>query len=158
MNPAVKWVISPIVREFNATLRVFLRKEAIPTLLITWPDGFRPRLDVRAGSIDLLRHQQRLFRLMHYVIHAYDYTDANALDRRMAVRPAHLNYVRELKARGQFVLGGALLDPDDRIIGSMLILDLESDEQLTQYLREDPYIVERVWDKIDARPFRQAQL
>jgi uncharacterized protein YciI len=95
---------------------------------------------------------------MHYVIHAYDHTDANALDRRMDVRPAHINYVRELKAQGQFVLGGALLDPEGQMIGSMLILDLESDEQLTHYLSHDPYIVQGVWDKIDVKPFRQAQV
>lgn len=93
---------------------------------------------------------------MHYVIHAYDHTDA--LDRRMAVRPAHLDYVRQLKANGQFVLGGALLDPNGRMIGSMLILDLETDEQLNQYLNTDPYIVQGVWDKIDVKPFRQAQV
>ena len=93
---------------------------------------------------------------MQYVIHAYDHTDADALDRRMAVRPAHFDYVRQLKADGQFVLGGALLNPDGQMIGSMLILDLETDEQLTDYLNTDPYIVQGVWDKIDVKPFRQA--
>ena len=93
---------------------------------------------------------------MQYVIHAYDYP--NNLDRRMAVRPAHLNYVRELKANGQFVLGGALLNPDGQMIGSMLMLNLDSDEQLQTYLRTDPYIVEGVWEKIDVKPFRQADV
>ncbi len=94
--------------------------------------------------------------LMKYVIHAYDHPAS--LDRRMAVRPAHLDYVRQLKANGQFILGGALLDPDGQMIGSMLMLDLESDEQLRQYLLTDPYIVERVWDRIDVKPFRQADV
>ena len=95
---------------------------------------------------------------MQYVIHAYDHTDADAPKRRMAIRPAHFDYVRQLKADGQFVLGGALLDPDGRMIGSMLILDLETDEQLTQYLNTDPYIVQGVWDKIDVKPFRRADV
>ena len=95
---------------------------------------------------------------MQYVIHAYDHTDADAPERRMAVRPAHFDYVRQLKANGQFVLGGALLDPDGRMIGSMLILDLETGEQLTQYLNTDPYVVEGVWDKIDVKPFRRAEV
>ena len=95
---------------------------------------------------------------MQYVIHAYDPPDVNALDRRMAVRPAHLDYVRQLKADGQFLLGGALLDPDGRMIGSMLMLDLETDEQLTDYLNNDPYIVEGIWDKIDVKPFRRAEV
>lgn len=95
---------------------------------------------------------------MQYVIHAYDHTDADALDRRMAVRPAHLDYVRQLKANGQFLLGGALLDADGRMIGSMLMLDLSTDGQLQDYLNTDPYIVEGIWDKIDVKPFRPAEV
>lgn len=95
---------------------------------------------------------------MRYVIHAYDHTDADALERRMRVRPAHLDYVRQLKAIGQFVLGGALLSPDGKMIGSMLLLELETDEQLDAYLHSDPYIVQGVWDEIDVKPFRQADV
>ncbi|QHV99620.1 MULTISPECIES: YciI family protein [Spirosoma] len=95
---------------------------------------------------------------MQYVVHAYDHTDADALDRRMATRPAHLDYVRELKAKGQFVLGGALLDPVGQMIGSMLLLDLETEEQLADYLKSDPYIVQGVWDKVDVKPFRRADV
>ncbi|MBC3786752.1 YciI family protein [Spirosoma utsteinense] len=95
---------------------------------------------------------------MQYVIHAYDHTDANALDRRMAARPAHFDYVRQLKANGQFILGGALLDADGQMIGSMLLLDLESEAQLDTYLKTDPYIVQGVWDKIDVKPFRRADV
>ena len=95
---------------------------------------------------------------MYYVIHAYDYTDADALDRRMTVRPAHLDYVRQLREKGQFVLGGALLNPDGQMIGSMLLLNLETEDQLTQYMKSDPYIVQGVWDKIDVKPFRQASV
>ena len=95
---------------------------------------------------------------MHYVIHAYDHTDADALSRRMAVRPAHFDYVRQLKAAGQFKLGGALLDPAGTMVGSMLLLDFETETQLTDYLNTDPYIVQGVWDKIDVKPFRQAEV
>ena len=93
---------------------------------------------------------------MHYVIHAYDHTDPDALDRRMAARPAHLAYVARLKEKEQFLLGGALLDPDGNMMGSMLVLAMETEDQLNDYLRSDPYIVQGVWDKIDVKPFRQA--
>lgn len=93
---------------------------------------------------------------MQYIVHAYDHTDADALDRRMTARPAHFDYVRQLKADGKFVLGGALLDPDGRMIGSMLLLTMDTEEQLTDYLDNDPYIVQGVWDKIDVKPFHQA--
>ncbi|WP_420151895.1 YciI family protein [Spirosoma sp.] len=95
---------------------------------------------------------------MRYVIHAYDYTDADALDRRMQARPDHFEYIRQLKAAGQFILGGALLDPNEKMIGSMLVLDMETDEQLQTYLQTDPYIIQGVWNKIDVKPFRQADV
>lgn len=95
---------------------------------------------------------------MHYVVHAYDHTDSAALDRRMAARPAHFEYVRQLKERGEFILGGALLDPDGKMIGSMLLLNLESQARLDDYLQNDPYIVQGVWETIDVKPFRQASV
>lgn len=95
---------------------------------------------------------------MKYVIHAYDQTDADALNRRMAARPDHLAYVRQLKEKGQFILGGAILSPEETMIGSMLILNFDSDDQLQTYLKTDPYIVQGVWDKIDIKPFRQADV
>ncbi|WP_338870883.1 YciI family protein [Spirosoma sp. SC4-14] len=95
---------------------------------------------------------------MQYVIHAYDHTDAQALDRRMAARPAHFDFVRALKAKGQFLLGGALLDVAGNMIGSMLLLDMETEDQLTDYLKTDPYIVQGVWDKVDVKPFRKADV
>ncbi|QMW04509.1 YciI family protein [Spirosoma foliorum] len=95
---------------------------------------------------------------MQYVVHAYDHTGPDALDRRMAARPAHLAYVSQLKEKGQFLLGGALLDPDGKMIGSMLMLDMETEDELSTYLETDPYIVQGVWDKIDVKPFRQANV
>lgn len=95
---------------------------------------------------------------MKYIIHAYDHTDPDALDRRMAVRPAHLAFVRQLKEKGQFVLGGALLNPEQIMIGSMLMLELETEADLQTYLKTDPYIVEGVWENVDVKPFRQADV
>lgn len=93
---------------------------------------------------------------MQYVVHAYDHTGPDALDRRMAARPAHLAYVAQLKEKGQFLLGGALLNSDGNMMGSMLVLDMETEDQLNDYLQADPYIVQGVWDRIDVKPFRQA--
>ncbi|MVM37426.1 hypothetical protein GO730_06970 [Spirosoma sp. HMF3257] len=95
---------------------------------------------------------------MQYIIHAYDHTDPDALDRRMAARPAHFTYVSQLKEKGQFLLGGALLDPAGKMIGSMLMLNMETEDQLNEYLKNDPYIVQGVWDTIDVKPFRQANV
>ncbi|MGA0559639.1 YciI family protein [Larkinella sp. VNQ87] len=95
---------------------------------------------------------------MRYVVHAYDYTDEQAMDRRMAVRPAHFDGARRLKANGNFVLGGALLDPDGKMIGSLMVVDFDSEEQLNDWLQADPYVTGKVWERIDVKPFRQAEI
>jgi uncharacterized protein len=95
---------------------------------------------------------------MLYVIHAYDYTDPKALERRMAVRPHHLDGVRELKAKNQFVMGGALLDTEGKMIGSMMVLDFESEAQMQEWYAQELYITGKVWEKIDVKPFKQANV
>ncbi len=96
---------------------------------------------------------------MKFVVHAYDYTDSEALNRRMSVRPNHFDIVRELKDAGHFILGGALLSPDDKMIGSMMVLEFESEAKLHElWLDHEPYVVGKVWEKIDIKPFRQAQV
>lgn len=93
-----------------------------------------------------------------YLVHAYDATDANALDRRMAVRSQHLAGARELKDRGNFLIGGAILDDDARMIGSVMILQFESDESLAQWQSTEPYILNAVWERYEIRPFRVAEV
>ncbi|MGM9506717.1 YciI family protein [Larkinella sp. GY13] len=95
---------------------------------------------------------------MRYVIHAYDYTDDQAIDRRLAVRPNHFDGARQLKADGHFVLGGALLDPDGKMIGSMMLLDFDTEDQLNDWLQNEVYISGKVWERIDIKPFKQADV
>lgn len=95
---------------------------------------------------------------MLYVVHAYDYTDEQAAERRLTARPLHLDQARALKANGNFVLGGALLSTDERMIGSMMVVDFNDETQLRAWLDTDPYVTGRVWESIDVKPFRQAHV
>ncbi len=93
---------------------------------------------------------------MQYVVHAYDFPDA--LERRLCVREAHLAHVRKMKADGTFHLGGALLDPEGRMIGSMMLVEFPDDAALQDWLRDEVYVTGRVWEKIDVKPFRMAHV
>ncbi|MBO0934055.1 YciI family protein [Fibrella aquatilis] len=95
---------------------------------------------------------------MQYLVHAYDHTDSDALSRRMAVRADHLAGAARLKAGGQLILAGALLNTDNQMIGSMMLFNFETDEQLRNWQANEPYIQRGVWDKIDIKPFREAVL
>lgn len=94
--------------------------------------------------------------MKQYTIFALDYTDESALDRRMQARERHLEGVKTLKAEGKFLFAGAILDGEGRMIGSNIILQFGDDEELARWKEAEPYITERVWEKIDIRPLRVA--
>lgn len=91
---------------------------------------------------------------MQYVVHALDYPDA--VDRRLAVRERHLDGIRRMKTEGTFHLGGALLDDEGRMIGSMMLIEMADEAEVQAWLADEVYVTGRVWEKIDVRPFRQA--
>lgn len=93
-----------------------------------------------------------------YVITAYDYTDADALQRRMNVRPHHFDGARELKASGNFIAGGAILNAEGKMIGSVMMLQFETEEELEAWKQREPYITQKVWETVDVKPFRLADV
>ncbi|HWZ15175.1 MAG TPA: YciI family protein [Mucilaginibacter sp.] len=91
-----------------------------------------------------------------YLVTAYDYTDTEALQRRMNVRPHHLDAAKDLKASGNYVLGGAILNEDGKMIGSVMILQFETEEALNAWKQNEPYITQKIWESVDVKPFRVA--
>jgi uncharacterized protein YciI len=96
--------------------------------------------------------------MQQYIIYGWDGTDENALERRMAARPSHLEHSRNWKASGNFITGGAVLDDADKMIGSTMIMQFDSRETLDTWLNADPYVTQKVWQKIDIRPFKVADV
>lgn len=92
------------------------------------------------------------------MIHAWDGKDENALERRMNSRPAHFDNARKMKANGNFITGGAMLDQAGKMIGSTMLVQFDSPEELQQWLDIEPYITGKVWEKIDIHPFRVADV
>ena len=93
---------------------------------------------------------------MQFLITAYDGEDPEAMNRRLAVREAHLAGMGLLKAAGHFIAGGAILDDDGNMIGSTLYVDFASREELDKWLNSDPYITGNVWQDISVQPIRLA--
>lgn len=85
---------------------------------------------------------------MQFLITAYDGTDEGALDRRMSVRPLHLESVAKVKEKGTVLCAGGILDENGRMIGSALVFDLPSREALNEYLANEPYVIHGVWKDI----------
>jgi uncharacterized protein YciI len=95
---------------------------------------------------------------MQFVVTAMDYTDEDALNRRMENREAHLDGARQLIAEGRFLSGGAILDEQEKMIGSTLHLEFPDRESLEAYLEKDPYISGKVWETIEIREARLVPL
>jgi hypothetical protein len=95
---------------------------------------------------------------MQFILIAYDGTDSEALERRMKVRQEHLEKIEVLKSRGEFLAGGAILDDDGKMIGSMIIYEYPERNALDKALLDEPYFTEGVWQRIEIQPFRMAKI
>lgn len=93
-----------------------------------------------------------------YLVTAYDHTDEGALKRRMDVRPHHLDGAKALKANGNYVMGGAMLSEEGKMMGSIMILQFEDEEQLEAWKQSEIYIIGKVWETVDIKPFRVADV
>jgi uncharacterized protein YciI len=89
---------------------------------------------------------------MQFVITAYDGTDEHALQRRMDAREEHLKSVERRFKEGNHLYGAALLDDNERMIGSMMVVNYPSREAVDEWLKEEPYVTGSVWQKIDVKP------
>jgi len=87
---------------------------------------------------------------MQFIVDALDGTDEKALERRMAVRDAHLKLAKEMFDEGRWLFAAGILSDAGKMIGSMIVCDFESREALQeQWLSREPYILGDVWSKID---------
>ena len=82
---------------------------------------------------------------MQFIVKAYD--GKGMLEKRMAVRPRHLEGMARLGAH--VVCAGGLLDDEGKMKGSVLIMDFQNREELDNYLANEPYVQEHFWEKIE---------
>ena len=86
--------------------------------------------------------------MMQFLISAYD--GKNMLEKRMEVRPRHLENMS--RVNGKVLCAGGILDEAGNMKGSVLIIDFDSRDQLDAYLKAEPYIIENVWEKVTVEP------
>ena len=95
---------------------------------------------------------------MQFLLLAYDSTDSDALQRRLNVREEHLKKIGGLQRAGEFLFGGAILDENGRMIGSMIVYDFPDRQALEEKLKDEPYFTKGVWEKTEIQPFRLAKI
>lgn len=96
--------------------------------------------------------------MQQYLVYAWDGTDEKALERRMNARPGHFEGARKLKQNGNFIFAGALLNDQQKMIGSTMVVQFETPEELKDWMNAEPYIVNKVWEKVEVHPFKVADV
>jgi uncharacterized protein YciI len=87
---------------------------------------------------------------MQFIVIAYDGIDDKAIERRMAAREEHLRKAKEMLDSGKWLYAAAILDDAGKMIGSMILCDFNSREDLEkEWLKSEPYVLGKVWEKID---------
>ncbi|KAI0764339.1 hypothetical protein BD413DRAFT_577120 [Trametes elegans] len=101
----------------------------------------------------IVSHHRRTHSMPLFSVYAPDYTDADAINRRLAVREAHLTAAGKNKA---IKVGGALLSPNEaldtpdaerKMIGSSLIIEAVNYAEARKLIESDVYWSGNVWDK-----------
>jgi uncharacterized protein len=93
---------------------------------------------------------------MLYLVIAKDGTDADAPARWQAVRAEHLEKAKGAVELGIIMLGGALLNKEGGMIGSGMLLEAASEEEVWAFLKRDVYFTGKVWQHFEVYPFRKA--
>lgn len=96
--------------------------------------------------------------MKQYLIIANDGKDEEALGRRKEVRPLHLAGAKKLKENNNFVFGGAMLDDDGNMRGSIMVVQFETQDDFQRWYDNEPYITQGVWKTIEVKPFRIANV
>jgi uncharacterized protein YciI len=84
-----------------------------------------------------------------------------ALDQRLAVRPAHLRRIEDLKREGRLILAGpcpAIDSPDPGpagFTGSLIVAEFPSLADAQAWAEADPYVTAGVFAGITVKPFRK---
>ncbi|KAJ3555703.1 hypothetical protein NM688_g2430 [Phlebia brevispora] len=88
-----------------------------------------------------------------FAVFAPDYTDPDALGRRLAVRTQHLANAKSLLQAGTLRIGGALISPETydkpekKLIGSLMIFEAANIDAIRKVIEDDIYYKTNVWDK-----------
>lgn len=77
---------------------------------------------------------------------------AGALDTRKANREAHLAYI---DATGIVEQAGPLLDADDQMIGSLVVLDVDDMQQAQNWADNDPYAKAGLFQSVELIPWKR---
>lgn len=77
----------------------------------------------------------------------------NSLDKRLAERPAHVEHLKALDAKGILKMAGPLLGDDEKPIGSLVMIAADSKAEAETIAASDPYAVAGLFASVEVRAY-----
>ena len=91
---------------------------------------------------------------VHFLVLAWDHPTEEGVARREATRPSHSASIRELWEQGHVLLGAGILDEEDVIRGSLVVVDYPTRADVNRYLDSEPFATNEVWERVEVHPLR----
>ena len=85
----------------------------------------------------------------------------NSLEKRLSVRPAHIQRLNDLKDQGRLILAGPhpAIDNEDPgeagFTGSLVVADFDSLESAQAWADADPYMASGAYERVVVKPFKK---
>lgn len=76
-----------------------------------------------------------------------------ALQLRMDTRPAHVEHLNDLNARGILKLAGPMLDDEGKPCASLLIFETDTREEAESLAEADPYAKAGLFASVEVKPW-----
>ncbi|MCK4864244.1 MAG: YciI family protein [Gammaproteobacteria bacterium] len=85
----------------------------------------------------------------------------NSLEKRLSVRPAHIERLEKLKEQGHLIIAGPhpTIDSNEPgpagFTGSLVVAEFESLEAAQEWADNDPYIQSGAYESVIVKPFKK---
>jgi hypothetical protein len=85
----------------------------------------------------------------------------NSLDKRLSVRPAHVERLATLQNEGRLIIAGPhpAIDSEDPgpagFSGSLIVADFDSQNDAQDWADTDPYVTAGVYAQVTVKPFKK---
>jgi uncharacterized protein len=89
--------------------------------------------------------------MAHFVVYALDRPGREAA--RLEARPAHRARLREHGHPVTVCIGGPLLDDTGKMIGTMLVVEAGTKQEVEAFVAGDPYVAAEVYGSIVVHPY-----
>ena len=87
---------------------------------------------------------------MQFIVIAHD--RPNVLEKRLSVRSQHIAMGDKMRAEGHYHMGVALLNDANEMVGSVMIVEFPTRDAVDAWLKVEPYILNKVWDRYEVIP------